>query len=185
MPLEIGSGPRGRSISQLDGSRAQLREKCSNGRAESMPQSQKMSEVRDCKHCKPLQHFSSLHTEETVTFQIEWQVSLTVVQISWQYLGFLWTPVLMHSSLVITSSHHGASIFHSEMKQFNLALAAILSKHLEQSCHLDAATQSLPAPKPELFGALRLNTETIKQTSKPVTLHNDILTVRTTLCLCP
>lgn len=41
MSLEIGSGPRGRSISQLDGSRAQLREKYSNGRAESMPQSKK------------------------------------------------------------------------------------------------------------------------------------------------
>lgn len=79
MSLEIGSGPRGRSISQLDGSRAQLREKYSNGRAESMPQSKKISGIRDCKHCKPLQHFPSLHTQEIVTFQTELQVSLMVV----------------------------------------------------------------------------------------------------------
>jgi len=74
-------------------------------------------------------------------------------------------------------------VSHFEMKQFNLALAAILSKHLQRSPHLDAVTQSSPALECEIFGAVQLNAETIKQTSKTATLHKDSLAVRTTLCL--
>lgn len=122
MSLEIGSGPRGRSISQLDGSRAQLREKCSNGRAESMPQSQKMS---DYKYCKPFQPLPLWHIQEIVTFHTEWHVSLMVVQISWQFFGGFVNPC----SHTVQHGDHQLSTWSLhiswEMKLFSLALAAI------------------------------------------------------------
>lgn len=124
MSLEIGSGPRGRSISQLDGSRAQLREKCSNGRAESMPQSQKMSGIRD-RYCKPFQHLPSLHIQEIVTFQSEWHVSLMVVQISGQLFGDFVNPC----SHTVQRGDHQLSTWclhiSLEIKLFNLALGTI------------------------------------------------------------
>lgn len=73
-----------------------------------------------------------------------------VVQISWKLFGVFVNPVLIQPTVVITSSQHGASISRFEMKWFNLALVVILSKYLERSSALDAATQSLLASEPEL-----------------------------------
>lgn len=148
MSLEIGSGPRGRSISQLDGSRAQLREKCSNGRAESMPQSQKMSGIRHVLQTFPALAIIAYTGNSDIS---NWMTGFSdgcadLLAVIWGFFESLfshsptwWSPAL--------NMVHPHLIRHTALQSgFSYYSGYTWKDHPT----LDAATQSLPASELEL-----------------------------------